>query len=92
MKIDLRITVDIDPKEWAEREGVTLAEVPDDVRSFFLHVLMMTHAMSDVNGRAWVRESTRRPVAPDPFGQPPRRFSNPTCMVPDCGCSGEAHA
>lgn len=59
MKIDLRITVDIDPDAWADREGVERAEVPDDVRSFFLHVLMMTNAMSDVNGRAWVRESGR---------------------------------
>lgn len=59
MKIDLRITVDIDPKEWMDREGVERAEVPDDVRSFFLHVISMTNAMSDVNGRAWVRESGR---------------------------------
>lgn len=59
MKIDLRITVDIDPKEWSDREGVTLAEVPDDVRRYFLHMVSMSYAMGDVGGRAWVRESGR---------------------------------
>jgi hypothetical protein len=64
VKVSVALVIDIDPDKWAVSNGQMIhaedrrardAEVREDVRSYFLHLVQSSNMLDEVNGTAHLR-------------------------------------
>lgn len=64
VKVSVALVIDIDPDKWAISNGQMIqaedrrardAEVREDVRSYFLHLIQSSTMLDEVNGTAHLR-------------------------------------
>lgn len=47
MKVQIKVTIEVDPAEWADEYGCERSEVRDDVRSYFVNQITQAQAVED---------------------------------------------
>jgi hypothetical protein len=47
MKVQIKVTVEVDPQEWANEYGCERSEVREDVRSYFTDAIRNSSAVTD---------------------------------------------
>jgi hypothetical protein len=47
MKVQIKVTVEVDPQQWADEYGCERSEVRDDVRSYFTNHIQGAQSVED---------------------------------------------
>lgn len=49
MKVQIKVTIEVDPADWAEEFGLERSEVRTDVKNYFSNAILQSAAVDEVD-------------------------------------------